>query len=64
MFSLPGVDERLYEPCLGGCGKQIALGQKCVECAMAAVEEWKRGRDEQDVPKVRKPSVSKPRRRR
>lgn len=55
---------RRYEECLGGCGQLVAPGQKCPSCAAAAVDEWKRERNEQDVPKVRKQSVSKPRRRR
>lgn len=28
------------EPCRGGCGKSMPPGQKCVECATAAVEAW------------------------
>ncbi len=26
--------------CLGGCGEQVAKGQKCVSCAARAVDEW------------------------
>lgn len=31
----PGVDR-----CRGGCGRSVPAGQKCVECATAAVEAW------------------------
>ena len=27
-------------PCLGGCERMVPLGQKCVECATAAVDAW------------------------
>ena len=27
-------------PCLGGCERMVPAGQKCVECATAAVDAW------------------------
>lgn len=32
--------ERVYVPCGGGCGRPVAPGQKCPECARAAVDAW------------------------
>lgn len=29
-----------YVPCLGGCERMVPIGQKCVECATAAVAAW------------------------
>jgi len=28
-------------PCLGGCGELVGAGQKCVDCATAAVVAWR-----------------------
>lgn len=62
---IPTAGERSYVPCLGGCGELVAPGQKCVDCAMAAVEEWKTERDHRKaLPKVRRASAPKPNRRR
>lgn len=62
---IPTVGERSYEPCLGECGAMVAPGQKCVPCAVKAVEEWKAEHDQRKaMPKVRRASASKPNRRR
>ena len=54
-----------YAECLGGCGEMVAPGHKCVACATAAVEEWRRNKNERDkLPQVRRASSSKPNRRR
>jgi len=51
--------------CLGECGEMVAPGHKCVACATAAVEEWRRNKNERDkLPQVRRGSSSKPNRRR
>jgi len=35
------ADAHDREPCRGGCGTHVPLGQRCPECASAAVVEWK-----------------------
>lgn len=32
--------ETQHVACLGGCGASVAPGQKCQECAAAAVDAW------------------------
>jgi hypothetical protein len=34
----------MTEPCQGGCGKPMPPGQKCYECAVAAVDAWRQAK--------------------
>ena len=37
-----------YVPCLGGCGRVMPTGQKCIQCATDAVHAWLLVRKEVD----------------